>query len=148
LRRRPRVFSTRPRNCLTWGVVDGLSSVKGSTVAVQGYGNAGRNAARLFAEAGATAVAVSDSRGGVFAKEGLDLEIVSKHKDSEGTVVGTPGTKPLDKMAILELEVDILVPAALENQITGSNADRVQAKLVAEAANGPTTPNRRSRPGF
>ena len=123
------------------GVVERLSSLSGASVAVQGYGNAGRNAARLFAEAGASVVAVSDSRGGAYLKEGLDLAIVDKQKDSEGTVVGTPGTEALTPRSILELPVDILAPAALENQITGENADRVQAKLVAEAANGPTTPS-------
>jgi glutamate dehydrogenase/leucine dehydrogenase len=107
---------------------------------VQGFGNAGRNAAHLFADAGALVVAVSDSRGGVYALGGLDLELVGKHKDTTDSVVNTPGTDPLTATSILELPVDVLVPAALENQITEENADRVQAKLVSEAANGPTTP--------
>ena len=122
------------------GGVERLEALTGSTVAVQGFGNAGRNAARLFGEAGAIVVAVSDSRGGVYASGGLDLDLVAKHKDTTGAVGGTPGTEPLTATSILELPVDILVPAALENQITAENAHRVQAKLVAEAANGPTTP--------
>ena len=122
------------------GGVEGLDALAGSTVAVQGFGNAGHNAARLFSKAGAIVVAVSDSRGGVYASGGLDLDLVAKHKDSTGAVGGSPGTEPLTATSILELPVDILAPAALENQITGENAGRVQAKLVAEAANGPTTP--------
>ena len=122
------------------GVVEGLSSLAGSTVAVQGFGNAGRNAARLFGEAGAIVVAVSDSRGGVFDADGLDLELVAKQKDTTGSVLGTPGTDGLTAKSILEVPVDILSPAALENQITSLNAHRIDAKLVAEAANGPTTP--------
>ena len=125
---------------LELGAVSDFSEISGATVAVQGYGNAGRNAARLFDEAGALVVAVSDSQGGVFSAAGLDLELVAKHKDATGQVCGAPGTDSLTPKAILELPVDILVPAALENQITAENADRVQAKLIAEAANGPTTP--------
>lgn len=122
------------------GGVAGLDSLVGATVAVQGFGNAGRNAARLFQEAGASVVAVSDSRGGVHALGGLDLDLVEKQKDTTGSVVGTPGTDALTPTSILELPVDVLAPAALENQITEENADRIQAKVVAEAANGPTTP--------
>ena len=122
------------------GGVPGLTRLAGATAAVQGFGNAGSNAARLLVEAGAVVVAVSDSRGGVFSETGLDLALVTKHKETTGSVVGTPGCDPLTATSILELPVDVLVPAALENQITTENADRVRAKLVSEAANGPTTP--------
>ena len=117
-----------------------LTSLKGATVAVQGFGNAGRHAARLFSAAGANVVAVSDSRGGIHDPSGLDVSKVELHKDETGSVIGLEGTKPLRGGEVLEVACDILIPAALENQITGANADRVSAHLVVEAANGPTTP--------
>ncbi len=128
------------RTALDRGLVDGLGDVSGATVAIQGYGNAGAIAARLFAEAGATIIAVSDSQGGIHATEGLDPEAVRAHKTETGSVVDVPGTEPLSNDALLELPCDILIPAALENQIRGDNAPDVQARLIAEAANGPTTP--------
>jgi glutamate dehydrogenase/leucine dehydrogenase len=109
-------------------------------VAIQGFGNAGRNAAEILAAAGATVVAVSDSHGGILADDGLDIAAVGAHKDETGSVTGFPGTKSLDARAVLEVRCDILIPAALENQITTANADRIDAKLVVEAANGPTSP--------
>jgi glutamate dehydrogenase (NAD(P)+) len=112
----------------------------GSTVAIQGYGNAGSIAATLLAAEGATIVAVSDSTGGIHNAGGLDPARVSAWKREHGTVVGFPGSTEVTNQEILEVECDILVPAALENQITRDNAPRIQAKVVAEAANGPTTP--------
>jgi glutamate dehydrogenase/leucine dehydrogenase len=125
---------------LSMGVVPGLESVKGATVVVQGYGNAGAIAAQLYAEQGAKIIAVSDSQGGIHNAEGLDPGKVLEHKKKTGSVVGYPGTKAVDNEEILTIPCDILIPAALENVIRGDNAAEVQAKLIAEAANGPTTP--------
>jgi glutamate dehydrogenase (NAD(P)+) len=112
----------------------------GQRVSIQGYGNAGSIAATLLAEEGATIIAVSDSTGGIHNAAGLDPAKVNAWKQEHGTVVGFPGTDEVTNQEILELDCDILVPAALENQITKHNAPRIQAKVVAEAANGPTTP--------
>ncbi len=113
----------------------------GATIAVQGYGNVGYNAARLFSEeCGSKIIAVSDSRGGVYNPGGIDPMEVKAFKDKTGSVVGFPGTKPLTNEGLLEVECDILIPAALEGAITASNAPRIRAKIVAEGANGPTTP--------
>jgi len=128
------------QQALARGIVDGLNSVKGATVVVQGYGNAGAIAAQLYAEQGAKIIAVSDSRGGIHNPAGLDPLDVLKHKKETGSVVGYPGTKEVSNEALLEIPCDILVPAALENVIRGDNADRIRAKVIAEAANGPTTP--------
>ncbi|MGI9584339.1 MAG: Glu/Leu/Phe/Val family dehydrogenase, partial [Acidimicrobiia bacterium] len=122
------------------GFVDGIETIAGSEVAIQGFGNAGRNAARIFSDAGAVIVAVSDSRGGIYDPAGLNLAGVELEKDTHGSVVGTPGTKPLAPREILEVPCDVLIPAALETQITTANADLVEARVVIEAANGPTTP--------
>jgi glutamate dehydrogenase (NAD(P)+) len=112
----------------------------GARVAIQGYGNAGSIAATLLAAEGATIVAVSDSTGGIHNPSGLDPAKVSSWKQEHGTVVGFPGSDEVTNREILEIDCDILVPAALENQITRQNAPNVKAKVVAEAANGPTTP--------
>jgi glutamate dehydrogenase (NAD(P)+) len=90
---------------------------------------------------GARVVAVSDSLGGIHAPGGLDIRAVKAWKAEHGTVVGFPAAERIDNAALLELDVDVLVPAALENQITSANAHRVQARILAEAANGPTTPD-------
>jgi glutamate dehydrogenase/leucine dehydrogenase len=116
--------------------------VKGGTVAVQGFGNAGSVTANLLHdEQGATIVALSDSKGGIYKAEGLNPHTVEEHKKKTGSVVGFPGAKSVSNEEILESKVDILVPAALENQITKKNADKIGAKIVAEAANGPTLPD-------
>jgi glutamate dehydrogenase (NAD(P)+) len=114
--------------------------ISSARVAVQGYGNAGEASARFLSELGARIVAVSDSQGGVFDGNGLDLPLVTRHKEETGTVVGTPRAEKISNSELLELDCDILIPAALEGQITEHNAPRVRAKIVAEAANGPTTP--------
>jgi glutamate dehydrogenase (NAD(P)+) len=114
--------------------------LRGATVAIQGYGNAGSIAADLLAAEGSVVIAVSDSSGGIHNPNGLDPSKVSAWKREHGTVVGFPGTEEISNSALLEIPCDILVPAALENQITDRNADRIQARIVAEAANGPTTP--------
>ena len=112
----------------------------GARVSIQGYGNAGSIAAALLAAEGASIVAVSDSTGGIHNPAGLDPANVSSWKQEHGTVVGFPGSDDVSNQEILELDCEILVPAALENQITRQNAPRVKARIVAEAANGPTTP--------
>lgn len=111
-----------------------------ATVAVQGYGNAGSIAARLLSELGCKIVAVNDSQGGAYNPEGLDPNAVLKFKEKNKTVKGFPGSKDISGEELLELNVDILVPAALENVITSKNASNIKAKIVGECANGPTTP--------
>ena len=125
---------------LSLGGLPGLPGVDGARVAIQGFGNAGRHAATIFRDNGGTVVAVSDTRGTAHAADGLDVESVATHKDETGSVIGAPGTTTLSPTDVLELECDILIPAAIETQITSVNAARVKARLVAEAANGPTTP--------
>jgi glutamate dehydrogenase (NAD(P)+) len=112
----------------------------GARVVIQGYGNAGSVAADLLAAEGALIIAVSDSSGGIYNPAGLDPARVGAWKREHATVVGFPGADAVSNTEILELDCDILVPAALENQITEQNAPRIRAKIVAEAANGPTTP--------
>jgi glutamate dehydrogenase (NAD(P)+) len=115
-------------------------NLQASTVAVQGFGNAGQYASLLLEEMGTKVVAVSDSQGGIHNKNGIHVSSLRKHKEKMGSVVGFPDSKSISNEEILETECTILVPAALENQITKKNASRVTARLVAEAANGPTTP--------
>ncbi len=110
-------------------------------VAIQGFGNAGSIAARLISEEGATVVAVSDSTGGIHAPDGLNVARVVQWKQEHGSVQGFPGSTDISNAALLEVPCDILIPAALENQITSRNAGNIKARLVAEAANGPTTPH-------
>jgi glutamate dehydrogenase (NAD(P)+) len=112
-----------------------------SRVAVQGFGNAGSIAARLITEEGSTVVAVSDSTGGIHNPIGLDISKVVAWKGEHGTVQGFPGARDITNAEVLEVDCDILIPAALENQITSRNAGNVKARLIAEAANGPTTPD-------
>ena len=111
-----------------------------ATAAIQGFGNAGSIAAELLYKIGMKVVAVSDSKGGIFNAKGLDVPKVVAHKNKTGSVTKFPGARPITSEDVLELECDVLIPAALENQITLANAHRVRAKIVAEAANGPTTP--------
>ena len=114
--------------------------IKGATVAVQGYGNVGWNAAKIAQDWGAQILAVSDSMGGIYCKEGLNPYKVYEHKKKTGSVVNFKGSEKMTNEEVLETKCDILIPAALENAITGTNADNVKAKIVAEGANGPTTP--------
>jgi glutamate dehydrogenase/leucine dehydrogenase len=115
--------------------------LRGASVAIQGFGNAGAVAARLFAEKRAKIVAISDSRGGVYNPRGIDPLKAIRYKERSGTVVGMPGASRISNDDLLTLKCDILIPAALENVITLHNADQIKAKIVAEAANGPTTPH-------
>jgi glutamate dehydrogenase (NAD(P)+) len=119
--------------------VPGLDSLEGARIAVQGYGNAGSIAARLFHDAGGIIVAVSDSRGGIGNDEGLDPRAVLAHKQETGSVVGYPGSTSLSNEDVLAYDCDVLIPAALECQVRVDNAHGVKAKLVVEAANGPLT---------
>ena len=112
----------------------------GARVAVQGFGNAGSIAARLLHEKGCRIVAISDTQGGIYDENGIDPALALLHKQEHGTVVGYGGARKVSVAGILEVPCDILIPAATENQLTGDNAPKVQARLIAEAANGPTTP--------
>ncbi|HUH99722.1 MAG TPA: Glu/Leu/Phe/Val dehydrogenase [Nitrososphaerales archaeon] len=115
--------------------------LKGATFAVQGYGNVGSNYAVILEEmAGAKMVAASDSKGGIYNRKGMDARAVLAHKEKTGSVVGFPGSEKITNEELLETDCDILCPGAFENVITGEIARRVRAKLVVEAANGPTTP--------
>src|SRR6202522_3156017 len=116
-------------------------SLRGTSVAIQGFGNAGSVAARLFTEKKARVIAISDSRGGVFNSRGIDPLKATRYKERSGTVVGMPGTSRISNDDLLTMKCDILIPAALENVITLNNAEQIKAKIVAEAANGPTTPH-------
>ena len=112
-----------------------------ATVAIQGFGNAGQFAVKLVKEMfGSKVVAVSDTKGGIYAKDGIDYQKLLDHKKKTGTVENFPGSKNITNEELLELGVDVLIPAAIENQITRSNADKIKAKIVLELANGPTTP--------
>ena len=111
-----------------------------ATCAVQGFGNAGSIAARLISELGTKVIAVSDSQGGIFNSKGLDISAVEQHKKETGSVIGFAGAKDISNEDLLTIDCDVLIPAALENAITEKNAADVKAKIIAEAANGPTTP--------
>jgi len=121
------------------GAVPGLDTLDGARVAVQGFGNAGAAAARLFHDAGAVVVAVSDSRGGVASDAGLDPRALLEHKKETGSVVGYPGSAKISNDDLLAYDCDILIPAALECQVTTANAGDVKARLIVEDANGPLT---------
>ncbi len=131
------------RGCV-YTIVDAAAhlgmDLKTAKVVVQGFGNAGSIAAQLMSDEGSTVIAVSDTGGGIVAPDGLDVPKVLAWKKEHGTVVGFPGSRTITNAELLELDCDILIPAAYENQITADNAANVKAKIVAEAANGPTTP--------
>ncbi|ASJ09981.1 glutamate dehydrogenase [Thermococcus sp. P6] len=115
--------------------------LKGKTIAIQGYGNAGYYMAKIMSEEyGMKVVAVSDSRGGIYNPDGLNADEVLKWKKEHGSVKDFPGATNITNEELLELEVDVLAPAAIEEVITKDNADRIKAKIVAEVANGPVTP--------
>ena len=115
--------------------------IDGATVSIQGFGNAGSIAADLLSVKGAKVIAVSDSKSGIVNKDGLDISKVIEHKTKTGSLKGFEGAnEEIGPADVLELDCDVLVPAALENQITEENVENIKAKIVAEAANGPTTP--------
>ncbi|MDK2849881.1 MAG: glutamate dehydrogenase [Candidatus Woesearchaeota archaeon] len=111
----------------------------GKRVAIQGFGNAGANMAKFLHDKGFKIIAVSDSKGGIYNKNGLDIEKVIEIKQKTGSVVNYSDAKKITNEEVLELETDILIPAALENQITKENADKIKAKIIAELANGPVS---------
>jgi glutamate dehydrogenase (NAD(P)+) len=129
------------QHALSRGEVRSLRSLAGARVAVQGFGNAGAISAQLCAEAGAKIIAVTDSAGGVRSDRGLDVEQLGRHKKETGSVRGLRGADVITNAELLTIDCDILIPAALECQITADNAGKVRAKLIVEAANGPTTPD-------
>ena len=111
---------------------------RGARVAVQGFGNVGSNAALIGQEQfGCRIVAVSDSRGGIFSEQGLDVRALLAHKAKTGSVTDFPGSRNITNSELLETECEVLIPAALENVITRANAERLKAKIIAEFANGP-----------
>lgn len=114
--------------------------LKGAKVAIQGFGNVGFHAAHAAHELGCKIVAVSDSAGGVYSPQGLNPQALLTHKEKNGSVQNFNGSTNITNQELLQADCDILVPAALQNQITRKNADKIQARIVAEAANGPTTP--------
>jgi glutamate dehydrogenase (NAD(P)+) len=114
--------------------------LRGARVALQGFGNVGEAAARFLAEAGARVIAIGDSEGTIYRGDGIDLSLARRTRQETGSIVGTPRTERIGHDDLFETDCDILVPAAIEGQITARNAGRVQAKLIAEGANGPTTP--------
>lgn len=114
--------------------------LKDARVVVQGFGNVGSHAARILSEEGCKIIGVSDSKGGCFNSEGLDPMKIGAHKKETGSVVNFPESFPISNKDLLELDCEILIPAALENVITAENAPRIKAKVIAEGANGPTTP--------
>jgi glutamate dehydrogenase (NAD(P)+) len=114
--------------------------MKQATIVVQGFGNAGQFASKLVEEQGAKTIAASDSQGAIINKDGIDVDALMKFKKETGTVAGFENAKSISNEELLETECTILIPAALENQITKNNADNIKTKIIAEAANGPTTP--------
>jgi glutamate dehydrogenase (NAD(P)+) len=114
--------------------------LRGTTVAVQGFGNVGWNAAKIAYDFGSKIVALSDSAGGIYSAKGLNPYDVYKHKSKTGSVINYKGSQNITNEDVLEAKCDILIPAALENQIKKTNADKVKARIVVEGANGPTSP--------
>ena len=128
------------RHFIAKHMVPGLSSLSGARVAIQGFGNVGAVVAEQMHCMGAKVIALSDSQGGIIDSEGLNLVEVSAYKREHGSLIGLPGTMSTTNEALLEVECDVLVPAALSHQICAHNAARIKAKLIVEAANGPITP--------
>jgi glutamate dehydrogenase/leucine dehydrogenase len=116
-------------------------TMSGSTVVIQGFGNVGGNSAKLFHEAGCKVIAVSDVTGALYNRNGIDIPKLFEYAAKERRVTGFTGAEEISPDELLEIECDVLIPAALENQITLRNVDRIKARIVAEAANGPTTPD-------
>jgi glutamate dehydrogenase/leucine dehydrogenase len=121
-------------------MVPELKSFQGARVVVQGFGQVGAVAAQAFQAAGATIVAVSDSKGGIFCENGIDLPLARAFKEEQGTVVGLPDSMTITNEELLEIECDILIPAAAGDAIRADNAARIKTKLIVEAANRPITP--------
>jgi len=118
-----------------------INEIAGARVAIQGFGNVGRVAAEAFSREGAKIIALSDSSGCIYSETGLNLDAVKKFKKEHGSLVGMPDTQALTNEALIELDCDILIPAAISNQIHAHNANDIKARLIVEAANNPTTPS-------
>ena len=112
----------------------------GSTVVIQGFGNVGGHAASIFSSNGYKVIATSDSKGGIVKEDGIDVQALEDWKKQNGTLAGFPGSRTVTNAELLELPCDILIPSALENQITFDNAPKIKAKFILELANGPITP--------
>ncbi len=112
----------------------------GASVVIQGFGNVGGNAGEIFVANGYKVIAMSDSKGGIVKDDGLDIKALEEWKKTNGTLAGFPGSRIVTNAELLELPCDVLIPAALENQITADNADKIKAKFILELANGPITP--------
>lgn len=125
---------------LATGLIPELTEIAGARVVIQGFGNVGSVAADAASRQGAKIIALSDSSGCVYAEDGLNLDLVTEFKREHGCLVGMPGTLTLTNEELIELDCDILIPAAIGNQIHADNASRVKARLIVEAANNPTTP--------
>jgi glutamate dehydrogenase (NAD(P)+) len=115
--------------------------IKGATVAIQGFGNVGSVSAQLLSAIGSRIVAVTDWKGGVYNEQGLDVAAMLDYAKTHKSIDGFPGGQPLTNDELFALEVDVLIPAALENQVTMDNAPSIKAKILVEGANGPTSPD-------
>ncbi|MCW4023901.1 MAG: Glu/Leu/Phe/Val dehydrogenase [Candidatus Bathyarchaeota archaeon] len=127
-------------HCIKQAAQNNSLKLKGASVAIQGFGNVGYHAAVAAREIGCKVVAVSDSSGAIYCPDGLNPHGILEYKEKTGSVQGYPGSRNISNQELLELKCDVLIPAALAGQITGKNADKIKAEMVAEAANGPTTP--------
>jgi len=125
---------------LETGLISNLKNLNNARVIIQGLGNVGSVAAKLFLEAGARIIAISDSQGGIYNKDGINLSQALRFKKEHGTIVGLAETLSLTNDDMLKMECDILIPAAMSNQICQHNAHEIKAKLIVEAANAPVTP--------
>jgi glutamate dehydrogenase/leucine dehydrogenase len=121
-------------------LVEALVNVEGKTFVIQGFGNAGNNFAKLIIKRGGKVIAVSDSKGAIYSEEGFDIDELMNYKEENKTVIGFENSKEISNSDLLDLDCDVLVPAALENQITSENVDSIKAKTILELANGPVTP--------
>jgi glutamate dehydrogenase (NAD(P)+) len=128
-------------HCVKQAAENNSLKLKNATVAIQGFGNVGYHAAVAAQEVGCKIIAVSDSTGGIYCSDGLNPLEVLAHKEKTRSVQNYKDCKNITNEELLELPCDVLIPAAMENQITRKNADKIKAKMVAEAANGPTTPD-------
>jgi len=117
-----------------------IPTLENATIAIQGIGNAGQNFAKLISKDNTKIIAISDSKGAVYSPDGLNINEIIEHKKQTGSLANIPNTTVITNEQLLELDCDILVPAALANQITETNADKIKAKIILELANGPTTP--------
>jgi glutamate dehydrogenase/leucine dehydrogenase len=127
-------------HCIKQAAQNNSLKLKGASIAIQGFGNVGYHAAVAAKEIGCKVVAVSDSTGAIYCSDGLNPQGVLEHKEKTGSVTGYQGSRNITNQELLELKCDVLIPAALAGQITGKNADKIKAEMIAEAANGPTTP--------